>query len=497
MVRQMSGEGRRPRRPWTRRATRLAALGAIACAGLSSCAWLPSELNLSPLYRHRLAEDGRMLELDLLWPVFHYEETAEGGDDFRVRPLWRRVTEPESLVTGGPAVEHQFLWPLGRARTDGDESSVRVFPLLWHRSRPDDLGLRENDWFFLFPLFWGGTRSDGGENYFGMFPLAGDFPDFLTYSRFTFVLWPLYLRLEKEGRHGTTLLWPFINWGSDSDGTTWHRFWPLWSFLDGPARWYRSIFWPIFSWGVENLDSDDPLARYLIWPFFGRQWNRTISAWTVLFPFFQSSRVGDRRQKVDVLWPIFRFEEWKDPDSPLWQWWIFPLISHTVTNDQWAWNMLWPLIWLREYHDPEDVETQEFVIPIYYHTHRAKLDGREESKRQVWPFAKGWYRGDAEGPLRGGWSTLAPWPYSGANAAGLDELWGWSWTLAQAQRRGRDDTAFNLIAHLYTTRTRGSRSQTSVPFLFNYQSDSGGGTLRLFQFIPIPFGGGAPRQEQP
>ena len=106
---------------------------ATAIAGavvLGGCALMPRELNLSPLWFHRLDEHGDPLEWDCLWPIFHYEQTPEGGDDFRIRPLYRRVTEPAKQ-----AVEHQFLWPFGRVRTDPEESFQRLFPL-WSAARP-------------------------------------------------------------------------------------------------------------------------------------------------------------------------------------------------------------------------------------------------------------------------------------------------------------------------------------------------------------------------
>src|SRR5687767_12553133 len=73
----------------------LRATAAAACLLLAGCALLPAELNLSPLWYHRCDEDGEPLEWDLLWPIFHYERTPQGGDDFRIRPLYRRFTEPE------------------------------------------------------------------------------------------------------------------------------------------------------------------------------------------------------------------------------------------------------------------------------------------------------------------------------------------------------------------------------------------------------------------
>ncbi|MGA0870019.1 MAG: hypothetical protein ACO3UM_13910 [Planctomycetota bacterium] len=99
----------------------------LAC---TSCTWLPHEFNLSPLYRQRLADDGTPLEVDALWPLVHYERTEEGGHDFRVRPLYRRVTEPDQRdFVDRPATEHQFLWPLGRVRVDDEQQTARLFPL--------------------------------------------------------------------------------------------------------------------------------------------------------------------------------------------------------------------------------------------------------------------------------------------------------------------------------------------------------------------------------
>ena len=53
----------------------------VVSGTLDSCAWLPSEFNLSPIYRHRLADDGSVLEMDVLWPIVHYETLANGGTD--------------------------------------------------------------------------------------------------------------------------------------------------------------------------------------------------------------------------------------------------------------------------------------------------------------------------------------------------------------------------------------------------------------------------------
>ena len=132
--------------------------GATLALLLPGCAALPAEFNLSPVFRQRLDAEGRALEVDVLWPLFHYERTPEGGDDFRIRPFWRRITGHDP--TG--VVEHQFLWPFGRSVADPVEQSSRLFPFWWHRDRENDKGQRETDWYFLFPFVWGGTGAGGG-----------------------------------------------------------------------------------------------------------------------------------------------------------------------------------------------------------------------------------------------------------------------------------------------------------------------------------------------
>ena len=461
----------------------------LAC---TSCTWLPHEFNLSPVYRQRLAEDGTPLEVDALWPLLHYELTEDGGHDFRVRPLYRRVTEPDQRdFVDRPAVEHQFLYPLGRVRTDAEQQTARLFPLAWWRGRTDDLGQRETDWYALFPLIWGGSRADGPETYGGVFPLFADLPDFLAYERLTFVLWPLYTRTERFGRTGHVFLWPFAGFGSGPDGYRWHRFLPLWSFADERSRRYRSILYPIFVWGTENLDSDDPVDRFWFWPLFGWQGGRRAHGLTLLFPLVQYLCIEGRSVQWDVLWPLFRYENDHNEFTPLYRWWFWPLVARTLTDRQSAWSFLWPLIWLQQYRDPEDTEQRSVVVPFLWSTKKQRRDGGEESFFRFWPLFEG---SDAIGPdgrvERSSARFLAPWFWTGSNAAGVDEAYDFLWTLWERTANGGGDTErIRTMADLYSSRRDGDRFQASVPWLFSYEGDREAGTLRLFNFLPIPWSG--------
>lgn len=462
----------------------------IACSSLlalTACAVLPRELNLSPLWFHRLDEAGEVLEWDCLWPILHYERTAAGGDDFRVRPLWRRVTEPEL-----GAVEHQFLWPLGRVRSDAEETSHRLFPLWSWRSRLNDEGLRDVDWYAFFPILWGGDSADDREDYFAVFPLYADIPQFLTYDRFYTLLFPLYVRLDKGGHRHRLYLWPLIGTSSCAEsGHRWFRVLPFYGHDIEPGRHDRRFaLWPFFAWSAENLDTDAPVHSVWIWPLLGWRTGRDVSGFMALWPFFEGTWKEDHFTRLNLFWPLYHYY-WNRAEDDVTQWWLWPLVARVRSDDQRSWNFLWPLIWWRQYDDPDGRTEQLWVLPFFWHIVQERADEREEHVK-VWPLLHVTDVDDVDGERRrGDWSVLSPLPWRDGNAVGYEELYGFLWQLAYGRQRAPDDTSVDLAARLFTRRRRGDETTASVPFLWNYESDADGArTLRLFQFLPIPLGGG-------
>src|SRR5262249_49133622 len=160
-----------------------------------------------------------------------------GGDDFRIRPLWRWVSEKDWN-------DHQFLWPFGRVHSDPDETYQRLFPLWYWIERRNENDQREVDWNLFFPFIWGGTREDGKEQSFAFFPCSADIHDWLTYDRFQSVLFPLWTRTTKREEHTTSLLWPLISWGGDGKkgGASWWRFLPFYGEFIRPGKFeHRSL----------------------------------------------------------------------------------------------------------------------------------------------------------------------------------------------------------------------------------------------------------------
>ncbi|MBL8724718.1 MAG: hypothetical protein JNK49_11765 [Planctomycetes bacterium] len=502
-------------------------LGALL-GGTPGCSVLPRELNLAPVWFHRLDTEGKLLECDALWPIVHYERTAAGGSDLRIRPLYRRVTEPLPDAADRPAadrpspppspneaVEHQFLWPFGRGRSDGEESHHRLWPLWSWRSRSNEAGLRDVDWYLLFPLVWGGSGGGDGrggptENYFGIFPFYADLPDFLTYRRFTAVLFPLYLRLEKQvGSHThrhTMFLWPLVGTSACEGGhSRWH-FYPFYGHDVQPGRHDRRFaLWPFFAWGTENLaepnsrDLDDLVHSYWFWPFCGWRTGRTVGGWTALWPFFQHTWKQDHFNSLSLFWPFVRYY-WNRAEDNVTQRWFWPLVGQVQSDDQRAWSFAWPLVWWREFDDPEGHTAQQYVLPFWWHLRTDTKDHRRDDHWKAWPFAHHTVVTDAAGAnVSADWSVPSPFPFR--HDKGLGQGWrehyGFLWELLRYQERQPGDRAFDLAGRLFTRRAREGGSTASMPFLFNYERDrSGARTLRLLQFLPIPLGGG-PAPEVP
>lgn len=466
----------------------------LAMLALTSCSLMPRELNLTPLWFHRLDEDGELLECDFLWPIVHYEQTPQGGDDFRIRPLYRRVTESEEQNPGeGSAVEHQFLVPFGRVRSDAGETSHRLFPIWSWRAHRNEVGERDVDWYFLFPFFWGGASADGRENYFAFFPFYADIPQFLTWDRFQAILFPLYLRLDKEGHRHFMFLWPFIGTSSCAEnGHQRFHFYPFYGHDIDPGRSDRRfLLWPFISWSTENMDTDAPVHSYWFWPFAAWRTGRTVGGWSVLWPFFSHTWKVDHFTRLHLFWPIFAYY-WNRARDDVTSWWVWPFFNRVKSDDEDHWGALWPLIWWRRYDDPNRVTEQQWVLPLFWHIRTDRKDGSGEDHTKIWPL---WHRTvytDTSGdPVMGEMSLLSPLPVRGSSALGIAETYGFLWEVAVTRQRGPDDRSLDVLGRVYTSREREGSTTASVPLLFNYERDRAGRrTLRLLQFLPIPLGGG-------
>lgn len=502
----------------------LTSIALLAAIFATSCTMLPAEFNLSPIYRHRIAPDGRLSELDVLWPLFHWERARDGSEDVRIRPLWRRVKSED-----GSKSRHEFLVPLGEGRFDETEELLRLFPLFYWRKHLHNgiAGQWDVDWW-LTPLVWGG-HSTLGENYFGVLPFYGSIPQFLGYERLTWILFPLFLRTENSYKKtvdgkttsslatGTHLLWPFVGWGSSEDPARgyWWRALPFFakSVVPGKRESYSAL-WPFFHWGKDRLDKPSPTSSFFFFPFFGTKTGGAFFSWTFLWPLFRHAGLSEEGEAAkngeytfwDLPFPLLRWLDNTWSSKPLHQRWVFPFYQRTWTDRQDSTIWMWPFVWLRRYWNKVRDQQDTWILPFFWRNrirHKKaehagtrvafddddKYEAGEDDHWRFWPLAD--HRTDRYGNWR--FRALSPWPFDGYFARGVREAYDFAWTLWHEEGDAAGNRRQRAFAHLWSSRNyAGQRYQSSVPFLFNYEAEDGedgARTLRLFQFIPIRWGG--------
>ena len=194
-----------------------------------------------------------MLETKRRAPCSHPLKTRWSADDERLtywalRPLasWTRLGE-----------ERTFTWvlpPLGTRFRRPEETVTRVLPLWYDSTQEGREGAAGTSQFFALPGVYRSRDARGREKTAWSF-FYGDVDKFLGFDRAQWILFPLFLRLERGDRTSWNVLFPFLQWSTGEGGFAW-RVWPL----AGDQHWrgrYRRRFllWPFIIWQEEDLDA--------------------------------------------------------------------------------------------------------------------------------------------------------------------------------------------------------------------------------------------------
>lgn len=351
------------------------------CAGallaLASCAAPDAEIHLAPFVSRHTAPGYDRAEV--AGGIVRREEDG-GGETWALSPLvWHRAAP-------GGRVEADFLYPLGRYEHDPvrPRTYARLFPVFFREAETRADGVLDTDWM-LFPSF-GGSSSDGQEDYFGLFPLAGRARDFFSYDEWSFFLWPLWSRTRKDGRANTHLLWPFFGWQTGADVSGWHV-WPLYGRSEWDGRYRRSYFlWPVFRRTEEGLDRREPLRGWLVIPLAGRIHEGDYTATTVAWPIVGWADNPSTGYWSWSVWPLIKFERKPADGQSLDE--VLPFWLHFRSEQTEYRSLIWPIFWWR--HDTIDGrDTRSFwAIPLWFSSRTLQPDGGEDSSWRLWPLVR-------------------------------------------------------------------------------------------------------------
>lgn len=491
----------------------LAAL--VGAAALSGCAGPDQERNLAPLISRHSAAGGDA-EIEALGGVVLTRRDGLTGARtyWAVRPLVSNRLEPDG---------DRFTWflpPLGFAREDAAaRTSVgQLLPIARYGERELDSGFVEWSLLVLPGLYW--AHKEDGRVQRAFFPLGGLVERFFSFDRAAFVLFPLWLRVERHGRVTDHFLFPIFSWSRGAGGTAW-RFWPLIGDNSWDGRYVRRFFlWPFFH--LQHNDLRRPESEHqhawLFWPLIGR------------------SKRGDARATT-VLWPFFGYT--KDPESGFWAWdgpWplvvfqggdperarrerVWPFYSRYEGDGLVQYWHPWPIV-NRRHETYLDGEKRSFAVYPFWRSHERRFEGAAgqrgaadqyagvERWRKLWPLFR-----SRSGPAGGHHAFPDPNPFQELDF--LDEHYAWLWELYARTttvdtvrtrswlglwRRERDlDEDRRALSVLWAARdyTRAGREVHERSWLFGllrYRTTEGEGLRLLPPAFPGP---GWPMQRVP
>ena len=251
------------------------------------------------------------------WPFFHYlSDTKEGDSEIEgLGPFfyWKKDVDqkewglrPLFYWTGNESDSLgrlEFLYPFGKVEVKEGDTKGYLFPLSTYREQ-EFYGKKKWD-FQFFPFFIG--ENEKGEDYYGLFPVFGTLLDRYGKDEIRFFLWPLYGESTSDGDWTTDVLWPFFSFtgGEKKKG---FRVWPFYGEKEefGVSR-SEFVLWPIFFNKTKNLDTEDPIKEWAIFPFYVSKESNYFESETYLWPLFTHAK--EQRsgfEQWDLPWPLFR-----------------------------------------------------------------------------------------------------------------------------------------------------------------------------------------------
>ena len=302
-------------------------------------------------------------------PFYERVETADGDVRTSVRPLlYTRIESPKDDIR-----LTEVLWPVFSGQVAGELSHWRFLTVY---GRDSDTGDPESPWHVWAVPVWFQGRSESGEDYMALFPIAGTMRDFLMFERFSFLFWPIWSTSERHGIHSTYVLWPLY---SRNESETIHnvRVFPFWGHVVKDGAWDRHfVLWPIWSDATFYKGDKPDGSAWMLIPLAGHVDRPTVEAWHVLPPFFQVARgrgrfEGDRQ--ILAPWPFVRISDVRGEHKRH----FFPIYAKTWSETSEKTDIIWPFY--RHLHDTHSgvIRDDWSLAPIFHRTVVREAPGKD------------------------------------------------------------------------------------------------------------------------
>ena len=420
-----------------------------------------------------------------LGPVWDSRQSSTGMTFRAVRPFY-------STIDDGQKTRPDVLWPIGTFKTSRGQRNWRFLNFSGHDY---DVNFADSRYRCIgFPLLAMG-RDAQGEDYFALFPLGGRIHEFMGQKRISFVLFPLYartLRGDVDSRH---ILWPIYT-RSRGERVSRTRVFPLYGTSSVEGKWRkRFIAWPIWT-DVQYDDPKDQGRGFLLFPLLGSVRTEHQRSWTVLPPFFRSSRAPGRHE-VSFPWPFIRYSSGEVDKLYIW-----PLWGTRKQGPLSKSFLLWPVGRSITVERNDELRVRQMLLPFIYSdkvtARGGDIDGVvTERYFKLWPLFMYRRAGDATrirlpvlSPLKHRPSVernYAPiwtlYSYESKQAASEHEL---LWGLVRQrteQNGGKNFSIFPIWSHGSSTQPDRGKSWSLLKGFLGYEREGLKKQYRILYFM--------------
>lgn len=441
-------------------------------------------LNLWPLFQYRSNPIEGIQEIDGLGPFFSWRrDPMQKG--WGLRPFFFQIEKSKDSFN-----QLEFLYPFGKYQSEKGYAKGYLSPLFLYRREEWDGRMRWE--FHFFPFFIGETEK--GEDYFGIFPLYGRILERYGKHEIRFILWPIYGESSSEGFRTTNLIWPFLSFTQGEKRSGFH-FWPFYGQKEefGVTQ-KQFILWPFFIKQKKDMDTEDPMEEWMVFPFYISKESKRFESKTYLWPFFSHAR--DRFtgfEQWDLPFPFYQSLKGEDLKGYR----FFPFYGYKVKGKELRRIFyLYPLYQLEEDWIGDSQErTHRILLLIRIRSNETDHGLRKGRSLRIWPFFD--YEEDEEGHLFFSFFYLFPFKDEGfeRNLFPLFRIFRWErdrlkgssanflWGFYRRTKKG-DKESWEISHLLGMEKEAEKKTVTVLKGLFVYQKDGSHSHFRLF-YLPI------------
>lgn len=404
---------------------------------------------VSPLVSHTIDPSVDSEEWDVLYPIMTYDRFGS---------------------------EYRFQW-------------FQVFSFAGGSSQKDIPSHR----FTLFPFVYTQRSPDTNLNYTAVLPFYGEMKHRLMRDRIKFVMFPLYVRSEKQDvatdnylyplfhlRKGQALrgwqVWPLV--GHEQKGTTYKTNSVEEAEVVGGHK-KDFVLWPIYLNQTTGIGTTNQKHFNAVLPLYSAERSAQRDSTTAIWPLFTYTDDRERKYREwDFPWPLFVIARGEGKTINR----LGPLYSHAQNDSLHNDYALWPL-WRNRRLTTSLMERERTTILFFlYSDITVKATGETNAfrKTDLWPLFTAQREKDGSERFQM-LSVIEPLLPNKGVIRNYAPLWS-VWRSEKNAKTGRSSQSF--LWNTYRCETTRDSIKSSLLFgLFQYQSTPEGRRWRLF-YLP-------------